>query len=173
MDLRDRLRALRNGPIEESPRRAAPSPLPYLLPLENEHGCTYVCDKVYIEYHGRIDLKNFPQLPLDELQFLSMDRSLEEFSIEHTAFLDIETTGTAGGTGTYAFLVGIGFVESGYFQVRQFFLHDLGHEAAFLTALTDFSSRFRHIVTYNGKCFDSQILRNRYLMHRREDPLGG
>lgn len=171
MDLRDRLRALRTGPVQERPIQPAPAPLPYLEPLLNEHGCTYYSDKIYIDYHGRIDLKNFPELPLSELQFLSMDRSLEEFSLPNAVFLDIETTGTAGGTGTYAFLVGLGFVESGYFQVRQFFLHDLSQEAAFLTALTDFCARFRHIITYNGKCFDAQILRNRYLMHRREDPL--
>lgn len=171
MELRDRLRAMRTGPAPEQHTRPAPAPLPYLQPLENEHGCTYFCDKIYIDHHGRIDLKDFPQLPLQELQFLSMDRSLDEFSLRDAVFLDIETTGTAGGTGTYAFLVGLGFVESGYFQVRQFFLHDLSQEPAFLTALAEYCARFRHIITYNGKCFDAQILRNRYLMHRREDPL--
>ena len=171
MELRERLRALRTGPAPEEMPRVAASPLPHLQPLQNEHGCTYYSDKIYIDHHGLIDLKNFPELPLRELQFLSMDRSLNEFCLKDAVFLDIETTGTAGGTGTYAFLVGLGFVESGYFQVRQFFLHDLSQEAAFLAALAEFSARFRHIITYNGKCFDAQILRNRYLMHRREDPL--
>ena len=173
MELRERLRALRTGSAPDQKPHVSHSPLPYLQPLENEHGCTYYSDKIYIDHHGRIDLKDFPSLSLEELQFLSMDRSLNEFSLRDAVFLDIETTGTAGGTGTYAFLVGLGFVESGYFQVRQYFLHDLSQEAAFLTALSGFIARFAYIITYNGKCFDAQILRNRYLMHRREDPLEG
>lgn len=174
MELRDRLNSLKTAP-----KRAAvsayhdPAPLPYLEPVETPEGLTYRLDKIFIEYHGQIDFKNYPPLDLDTLRFLSMDRSLQGVALEDFAFLDIETTGTAGGTGTYAFLVGIGFVEKGYFQVRQFFLHDLACEGAFLSALQEFCARFRCLVTYNGKCFDAQILKTRYLMHRRPDPLEG
>ena len=35
-------------------------------------------------------------------------------------FLDLETTGLAGGAGTYAFLVGLGWFESGGFRIRQY-----------------------------------------------------
>jgi uncharacterized protein YprB with RNaseH-like and TPR domain len=136
-------------------------------------GRTFVSNKIYIEYHGQIDLKNYPELPVDTLRFLSMDRGFQEFDLRKALFFDIETTGTAGGTGTYAFLVGFGFVEEGYFQVRQFFLHDLAEESAFLQAIAEFTSAYDSLVTYNGKCFDTQVLRNRYLMHRREDPLDG
>ena len=172
MNLRDRLNALRTDSTAVIPKReTGKCPLPYLSPMENGEGTTYFCDKIFIEYHGQIDLKQFPEIPVDVLRFLSQDRSLTEFAIRDVLFLDIETTGTAGGTGTYAFLVGLGFVEDGYFQVRQFFLHDLAEESAFLNAVEEFTGRFRYLVTYNGKSFDSQILRNRYLMHRKEDPL--
>jgi hypothetical protein len=39
-------------------------------------------------------------------------------------FLDLETTGLAGGAGTYAFLVGLGWFEACTFRVRQIFLSD-------------------------------------------------
>jgi uncharacterized protein YprB with RNaseH-like and TPR domain len=167
MELRERLRALSKG---ESRQRIERVPLPYLQPIENEHGETYYCDKIYIERHGQIDLTNFPDFECENVRFLTLDRRLSSLSLREIVFLDIETTGTAGGTGTYAFLVGLGFAEEGYFQIRQFFLHDLAHEGAFLHAITEFCRRFKHLVTYNGKCFDAQVLRNRYLMHRWEDP---
>jgi uncharacterized protein YprB with RNaseH-like and TPR domain len=172
MELRDRLRALRNT-VSSLPKteyvRAAP--LPYLNPLQNSYGQTYYNDKIYIEHHGEIDLKNFPELSAESLRFLSLDNSITNFVLRSTIFLDIETTGTAGGTGTYAFLVGIGFVEEGYFQIRQFFLHDLAEESAFLHAIADYSRPYQFLVTYNGKCFDTQILCSRYKMHHWEDPL--
>jgi uncharacterized protein len=171
MELRDRLRALKTSPENQTVRLGKPSPLPYLLPLHNASGQTYYVDKIYIENHGQIDLKNYPPLSLNALRFLTVDHSLSSFDTSSAVFLDIETTGTAGGTGTYAFLVGLGFLDQGYFQIRQYFLHDLSQEAAFLQAIAEFTARFRHLVTYNGKVFDSQILRNRYLMHRSEDPL--
>ena len=172
MDLRDRLQALRTSrPSSQPTNSEKPLPLPYLLSLENEYGETCYLDKIYIDHHGQIDLKNFPQLSLESLRFLTVDHSLSCFDLSNAVFLDIETTGTAGGAGTYAFLVGLGFQDQGFFQIRQFFLHDLSQESAFLKAIAEFTGRFRHLITYNGKVFDSQILRNRYLMHRAEDPL--
>jgi uncharacterized protein len=173
MDLRERLKGLKSHPGSQSIRFEKPVPLPYLLPHQNSRGLTYYTDKIYIENHGQIDLKNYPALSIDTLRFLTIDHSLDNFELETALFLDIETTGTAGGTGTYAFLVGLGFLDQGFFQIRQFFLHDLAEEAAFLHAIAEFITRFRHLITYNGKVFDSQILRNRYLMHRTEDPFQG
>ena len=44
--------------------------------------------------------------------------------------LDTETTGLAGGTGTYVFLVGVGFFDGDEFEVRQYFMRDLDEEPA-------------------------------------------
>src|SRR5438094_329260 len=98
VNLRERLGALtpsfpRRGP-GGGPRSS--SPLPYLMSLANEFGETYFLDKIFIEYHGAIDFKNFPQLSADAIRFVSCDRQLREFSIADAAFLDIETTGTSG-----------------------------------------------------------------------------
>ena len=58
-------------------------------------------------------------------------------------YLDTETTGLAGGTGTYAFLVGVGFVDGDDFEVRQYFMRDLDEEPALLAALDALVARLR------------------------------
>src|SRR5215467_14001672 len=50
-------------------------------------------------------------------------------------FVDLETTGLAGGAGTYAFLVGCGWFDAGRFRVRQFVLTSFTAERALLQAL--------------------------------------
>ncbi len=83
---------------------------------------------------------------------------------EDLVFLDIETTGLAMGTGTYAFLVGIGYFEDEGFIVDQYFMRDFTEEECLLEAFGDAIARYRQIVTFNGRSFDLQLLRNRYLM---------
>jgi hypothetical protein len=50
-------------------------------------------------------------------------------------YLYSDRSGLAGGTGTYAFLVGVGFFDGGEFEVRQYFMRDLDEEPALLAAL--------------------------------------
>ena len=81
-------------------------------------------------------------------------------------FLDTETTGLAGGTGTYAFLVGIAWWDAGGLQIEQFFMRDLDEEHSLLLEL---SARMRErpvLVTFNGKSFDWPLLETRYRMTR-------
>ena len=87
------------------------------------------------------------------------------------AFLDTETTGLAGGTGTYCFLIGVGAVEGRGFRVHQFLMRDYSEEPAQLDALADYLSRFDVLVTYNGKSFDGPLLETRYRMARRRPAL--
>ena len=82
-------------------------------------------------------------------------------------FLDTETTGLAGGTGTYAFLVGAGFFEGEEFEVRQYFMRDLDEEPALLAALDGLLRRFDGLVTYNGAGFDLPLLETRFVLGRR------
>src|SRR5262249_39693229 len=82
-------------------------------------------------------------------------------------FLDTETTGLAGGTGTYAFLVGVGFFDTDGFEVRQYFMRDLDEEAALLAALDSLFRDFDGIVTYNGTGFDLPLLETRFVLARR------
>jgi tetratricopeptide (TPR) repeat protein len=91
---------------------------------------------------------------------------------ERLVYLDTETTGLAGGTGTCAFLIGIGTVEGTQFVVRQFFLRDYPEEKAVLRALAEILDSFDGLVTYNGKTFDVPLLETRYALARLKSPFG-
>jgi uncharacterized protein len=81
-------------------------------------------------------------------------------------FLDTETTGLAGGTGTYAFMVGLAWWDAGGLQVEQFFLREHSEEYSLLTALAERMAERRVLVTFNGKTFDWPLLETRYRMTR-------
>jgi uncharacterized protein YjiS (DUF1127 family) len=82
------------------------------------------------------------------------------------AWLDTETTGLAGGTGTYVFLVGIAEVEEGDFALTQYLLRHLSAEAEMLEALREDLRRFDGLVTFNGARFDLPLLQTRFLLSR-------
>src|SRR2546429_956389 len=77
-------------------------------------------------------------------------------------FLDTETTGLAGGTGTYAFLIGLGWWDAGGFEVEQFFMRDFTEEYSLLQELAVRITERPVLVTFNGKSFDWPLLENRF-----------
>jgi uncharacterized protein YprB with RNaseH-like and TPR domain len=81
-------------------------------------------------------------------------------------FLDTETTGLAGGTGTYAFLIGLAWWDAGALQVEQFFMRDFGEEHAILHEVASRLAERPVLVTFNGKSFDWPLLENRFTMTR-------
>jgi len=81
-------------------------------------------------------------------------------------FLDTETTGLSGGTGTYAFLVGVGWWEGDCFVVEQYFMRDHSEEASMLLDLVQRLRERPVMVTFNGKAFDWPLLETRYRMTR-------
>jgi len=85
---------------------------------------------------------------------------------ENWLFLDAETTGLAGGTGTYAFLVGLAWWDAGGLQVEQMFLRDFCEEHSLLAELAARIVERPVLVTFNGKCFDWPLLENRFTMTR-------
>lgn len=87
---------------------------------------------------------------------------------EEICFLDTETTGLAGGAGTFAFLVGIGRFEDGYLQVRQYFMRGPADERALLELLDEELGGCRLLVTFNGRTFDWPLIETRYRIHRKE-----
>ena len=89
---------------------------------------------------------------------------------EQWLFLDTETTGLAGGTGTYAFLVGIAWWDAGGLRVEQFFMRDLNEEHSLLLELAERMAERRALVTFNGKSFDWPLLETRYRMTRAIRP---
>jgi uncharacterized protein YprB with RNaseH-like and TPR domain len=81
-------------------------------------------------------------------------------------FLDTETTGLAGGTGTYAFMVGIAWWDAGGLEVEQFFLREHSEEYSLLAALAERMAERPVLVTFNGRAFDWPLLETRYRMTR-------
>ncbi len=86
-------------------------------------------------------------------------------------FLDAETTGLAGGTGTVAFLVGLSWWTDQGFETVQVFLSSPGQESAQLEIIRNLAQKFSVVVTFNGASFDLPLLRTRALMNRTTDPL--
>ncbi len=85
---------------------------------------------------------------------------------EEWLFLDTETTGLAGGTGTYAFLVGMAQVVDGRIELEQFFMRDFREESSMLADVAARLSGERMLITFNGKAFDWPLLETRFRMHR-------
>src|SRR5438477_4960021 len=85
---------------------------------------------------------------------------------EKWLFLDTETTGLAGGTGTYAFLIGLAWWDAGGLQVEQCFMRDFAEEHSLLQELSRRLKERPVLVTFNGKSFDWPLLENRFTMTR-------
>jgi uncharacterized protein YprB with RNaseH-like and TPR domain len=85
-------------------------------------------------------------------------------------FVDLETTGIAGGAGSYAFLVGCGWFSRGRFNVRQFLLSSFASERALLEAVARIADEVDAVVTYNGKSFDLPLIETRYSLNRLATP---
>jgi hypothetical protein len=85
---------------------------------------------------------------------------------ERWLFLDTETTGLSGGTGTYAFLIGIAWWDAGGLQVEQFFMRNFGDEHSILHEISERLAQRPVLVTFNGKSFDWPLLESRFAMTR-------
>ncbi|MBU1291473.1 MAG: ribonuclease H-like domain-containing protein [bacterium] len=113
---------------------------------------------------GEVELFQIFQSSTKTISSLARDDRLKEIDINKTVFLDTETTGLAGGAGTYIFLVGVGYFERDQFCIRQYFMRDYNEERALLSALNDLLANFKAVVTYNGKTFDLPLMESRYIM---------
>jgi len=114
--------------------------------------------------YGEVELFQIFQSSAKTISSLARDDRLKEIDINKTVFLDTETTGLAGGAGTYIFLVGVGYFEGDQFCVRQYFMRDYNEERALLSALNDLLANFKAVVSYNGKTFDLPLMESRYIM---------
>jgi uncharacterized protein YprB with RNaseH-like and TPR domain len=164
------------GARRPSPTRPAPRPLEELVDgmrRENERGEFFVVESsVHLDVrHGDVPLSRLHTVRPETVSVLAAEPDMGDFDLRQAVFLDTETTGLAGGTGTAAFLIGAGWVEGDRFVVRQYFMRDYHEEAALLQGLADDISRFSRIVTYNGKAFDVPLLDSRFHLARRRFPL--
>src|SRR5216683_8339048 len=139
--------------------------------IETEWGKHYETETFYAHHrrHGSAEIGALAELPGDLLEIISSG-AVRDVPPREWAFLDTETTGLAGGTGTCAFLVGVGRITPEGFRVRQFFMRDYGEEASVLDALARHLAPFRVLITYNGLTFDQPLLETRYRLNRARPP---
>jgi hypothetical protein len=104
---------------------------------------------------------------LRALRLLTPKAADEVADPDQWLFLDTETTGLAGGSGTYAFLVGVAWWESGGLEIEQFFMREYSEERSLLFALRERIAEHPVLVTFNGKSFDWPLLETRYRMSRK------
>ncbi len=101
-----------------------------------------------------------------ELVIQSKEPVMETIQPEDILFIDTETTGLAGGTGTVPFLIGAGYFEGNDFIIRQYFMRDFPDEPAVLHDFEDLLRGFKAVSSFNGKCFDVPLIHARYMMNR-------
>jgi uncharacterized protein YprB with RNaseH-like and TPR domain len=156
-DLAERLRRL--GP---STRRQAQTDIPDEKALATVLGAEPIAPGVLRvqrrlgldQLHGRARLGDC----LSALPELMDSRACHP---EGWLFLDTETSGLAGGTGTWAFLCGLLRPETGGLLLRQYLLARLDAERPYLEAIASELQTASLLVTYNGKSFDGPLLSTR------------
>jgi uncharacterized protein YprB with RNaseH-like and TPR domain len=79
-------------------------------------------------------------------------------------YLDTETTGLSGGSGTVAFLIGIAVVNDSAIELTQFLMTRFAAETALLSALAANLTARDRLVSYNGKSYDLPLLQSRFRM---------
>ena len=123
------------------------------------HGETFWVEEVYsgTGNHGGFQVKQ----STDFSSMLEMVGADAAFDLENCVFMDTETTGLAGGTGTLAFMVGLGFFRGEDFYLYQGFLRDPTEELAMLTYIAGLLEGKNTVVTYNGKSFDVPLMHTR------------
>jgi uncharacterized protein YprB with RNaseH-like and TPR domain len=116
--------------------------------------------------HGAVALKDVNLIEPGLLRVLlpAVPRA-GDLLLKDLIFFDLETTGLSGGAGTYVFMAGFLSFEEDKIKTAQYFLNNLSSERLFLTKMRDHLKPGSVLVSYNGKSFDYNILKNRYIIN--------
>ncbi len=107
------------------------------------------------------------ELTAETLRMMS-DREIPDgLDPRRILYLDTETTGL-GGSGTVAFLVGMGWLTDQGFEVHQFLMRDYPEEPFLLKHVAAGLEKFDVLCTFNGTTFDVPLLESRFLMNRMD-----
>ncbi len=179
MNLRDKLNKLEKNDTTREPKEKN---IDYLNKdaflykiMENEHGVYLKTTKTYpLKYkHGLYEINKFSmQLDSDILTTIA-NTNYPEFNREisnNILFIDTETTGLMGGTGTVSFLIGIGYFENQDFIVEQYLMRDYDEETPMLIDIKDKLTNHDIVVSFNGKSFDLPLIKTRLILNRLKRP---
>jgi hypothetical protein len=135
--------------------------------VDTPYGVCYVVEKAIPikERHGHWPLQKALDAVYDD--FGRLGQTLPQpLQVRNALFLDTETTGLAGGTGTYAFLVGLGAFTDTHFLVKQLLMRDYNEELALLYLLDQELQTKDTLISFNGKTFDLPLLQTRFTISR-------
>jgi uncharacterized protein YprB with RNaseH-like and TPR domain len=174
-DLGERLRRLgvHRGTGQIKPRsQSRERTIEALLPgevVDTDYGSFFLHREIHpLDYrHGHHILADLLVHSPQSQALLAQDRRLAGVDFQRLAFVDTETTGLAGGTGTYAFLVGVGVFDKERFTIHQFFMRDFHEEPALIHTLGELLDGLEAVVSFNGKSFDMPLLETRFIMARQ------
>ena len=115
-------------------------------------------------------------IPTQPLSLAFNKRPEEAVAPQDLLFFDTETTGLAGGTGTRAFMIGAAdwhhdAARGEGLRVRQLLMSTMGAESAMLELFASWLSPSTVLSSYNGRCYDAPLLKTRYRLARRSDPI--
>ena len=149
MNLREKLRAVGGGPGSQ----AAPKPKP-----------STACRHLTV-YRPEEDFPGARDVRRETLELMCHAELPDPFDPRRVLYLDTETTGL-GGSGTVAFLVGLGYLTDDGFEVHQFLMRDYPEEPDLLRQVAERMKDFDVLCTFNGRSFDVPLLESRFLMNR-------
>ncbi|NLW87092.1 MAG: hypothetical protein GXY38_09490 [Planctomycetes bacterium] len=89
---------------------------------------------------------------------------------EDLLFMDVESCGFSGAV---IFLVGMMYYRNDDLHFEQYLARNYAEEAAILTAFIDRVASARVLVTFNGKAFDMNMIRERAIFHGLKMPPEG
>lgn len=136
---------------------------------ENQFGRVLVIEKEYpygtqhgnIQFYEEVDTQTIHKAGKVNSRISNLNRMV---------YLDTETTGLSGGTGTLAFLVGLArFTDKGLL-LTQYMIEDPSEEESMLLEIANYCSDVDAVITFNGKSFDMPLLKTRYLIHKMKIP---
>ncbi len=137
---------------------------------ESQFGSTFVVEQDYpLEYAHGLDTLCREVDPGFLNEWCRVPRS-EALRLEDYIFLDTETSGLAGGTGTFAFMIGLGWRTPAGFHLVQLFMRDPSEEQALLATLARVVAPFKAVVTFNGRGFDIPLLNGRHVLNGFPSP---
>lgn len=141
--------------------------------LETPLGTVFSSDHYYPAdfQHGSSKIR--PRRAISRLAQWARLEHLDSADYDDFVFIDTETTGLSGGTGTMAFMVGVARFVSGNLILEQFFLQNPAEEPALLSGLSNFCGEMKAVVSYNGKAFDIPILNTRFVLNGMSSPFEG
>jgi len=173
--LSDRLKALGMVPASkvEAPKARTQLKISDIVPgkeVTNSLGTCYFTEQLYPwnYQHGKvIFLQTFG---ISTIADATKASQVKGENVSRLLFLDTETTGLSGGTGTLAFLVGLGYFNDQGFVLNQYLCRDPLEEPAMLLEIANLAENFSGLVTFNGKSFDIPLLNSRFILNRLPKP---